>query len=351
MISKLLNILVRPAVLRRMKAIANIRPLEINIETTNACPSRCVFCPNSKISRSKIEMDLDLFNKICTNYYDIGGGSVGISSMQSDIFSDSMLMNRLEILRSKKDRFILHAVTMLAGATKLSDEELKTFLETFNHLDISIGGLCKEDYSLMFGINAFDAVVTQLFRIEEIINKNRLQIKLVLNFRTNTPEKVVSNKLLTKLRKTYTIGEIRTDYFSWGGIISQNDLPSGATLNVAENISSCIDCVVPWAALSVNADGLVVGCGCADWEGRHIIGDMNHQEIIEIWNGPQAIEFRTSFSRKNIPVLCNDCSLYFNIERAFGRIGLINYKPMDGCYYEVKNPLRTYIDNICRYFG
>lgn len=341
MFKRVVNCLARPIVLRHMMAIANARPIEINIETTTICPSRCVFCPNSKAPRSKAVMDMALFLNICEDYYGIGGGPVGISSMQSDIFSDTLLMERLEILQKFKDRFILHTATMLTGAAKLSDSELTVFLETFDCLDISMGGLNKEDYILMYGINAFDVVITQLSRIEEITNNNGMSIELALNFRTNTPEKILGSELLSRLRKTFIIREIRTDYFSWGGMITPSDLPAGATLQMADNSLIRKDCVVPWATLCVNADGSVVGCGCVDWEARHIIGDMNRQTINEIWSGQQAIEFRTSFSRQRIPPLCRDCSLYANIEHAFGRIGLINYKPQYGCYHEIKFPFNN----------
>jgi len=283
-------------------------------------------------------MNLECFTKICEDYYDIGGGAVGICSMQSDIFSDSLLLERLELLPKFKDRFILHTATMLTGATQLSDNELTTFLKTFDCLDISLGGLTKEDYRTMYGINAFDRVIAQLFRIEEIAKRKHMAIKLALNFRTNAPENIIGNEMLSRLRKTYIIREIRTDYFSWGGMITPSDLPPGAALQTVDNSFARKDCVVPWATLCINVDGSVVGCGCVDWEARHIIGDMNQETILEIWNGNRAKAFRTAFSQHDIPALCRDCALYSDIEHAFGRIGLINYKPRDGCYHEVKFP-------------
>ena len=284
---------------------------------------------------------MDIFNKICEDYYRIGGGAVGVCSMQSDIFSDSLLLERLVLLNKFKDRFILHTATMLTGASKLTDSELIAFLETFDCLDISIGGLNKEDYNLMYGINAFDIVIAQLYRVEELVKRNRMAIKLALNFRTNAPEKIIDSQMLSQLRKTYIIREIRTDYFSWGGMITQSDLPQGATLLTADNSLVRKDCVVPWATLCVNVDGSVVGCGCVDWGARHIIGDMNRQTINKIWSGKPAKGFRTSFSRQEIPALCMDCPLYVDIEKAFGRIGLLNYKPKDGCYHEVNFPFKN----------
>jgi radical SAM protein with 4Fe4S-binding SPASM domain len=144
--------------------------------------------------------------------------------------------------------------------------------------------------------------------------------------------------MLSRLRQTFTIREVRTEYFSWGGLITQHDLPPGAILKAADNSSARIDCVVPWSTLCVTVNGSVVGCGCVDWEARHQIGNMNRQTIKEIWDSNRAQEFRTSFSRGKIPAICRDCSLYADIEHAFGRIGLINYTPRDGCYHDAKFP-------------
>lgn len=321
-----------------MMPIVKARPIEINIETTSICPSRCIFCPNSKAPRDKAIMDMELFRAICDDYYGMGGGAVGVCSMQSDIFSDSLLMERLAMLKKFKDRFVLHTATMLTGAAKLSDIELTDFLLTFDRLDISLGGLSKEDYNLMYGINAFDTVFSQLIRIKEIVERNDMPIKLALNFRTNNPGKIIGNDMLSLLRQTYAIQEIRSDFFSWGGMIKPSDLPEGATLMTANNSARDKDCVVPWATMCVLVDGSVVGCGCVDWEARHVIGDMRLQTISEIWNCRQAVAFRTSFSRRDIPELCRNCALYADIEHSLGRIGLINYKPQDGCYHDVKLP-------------
>ena len=279
-------------------------------------------------------METGLFRKICEDYYALGGGSVGICSMQSDIFSDPLLQERLEILRQFKDRLSLHTATTLTGAAKLSDRELQMFLETFDFLDISIGGVCREDYQLMYGINSFDVVIDQLGRIENLAARHGVAIDMALNFRTNSPEKIAGSELLASLGNTFALREVRSDFFSWGGMITQADLPPGAVLMKLDHASVRKDCVAPWATLCINADGAAIGCGCVDWQARHVIGDMHRQTIREVWVGNRAQEFRTSFSRRDIPELCSDCALYTDIERAFGRLGLINYQPQDGDYHK-----------------
>jgi radical SAM protein with 4Fe4S-binding SPASM domain len=323
-------------IFKNMMTVANKRPIEINIETTNKCLSKCIFCPNSKLPKTKELMEMSLFKKICNDYYNLGGGQIGISSMQSDIFTDELLFERLDVLKNYKDKFILHTSTMLSGASRLSDSELTQVLESFDRIDISIGGLTESDYKEMFGINSFKKVLEQLIRIEKLINQRSIRTKLTLNFRTNNPDNIRKNELLGYLKKTYIIGEISNNFFSWGGIITQNDLPKGAIISPVNNQSEKIDCVVPWSSFCINANGSVIGCGCVDWQAQHVVGNLKDQSIMEIWKGDKAVDFRTAISNDKIPDLCKECSLYCNVENAFSRVGLINYRPSDGAYYYVK---------------
>jgi radical SAM protein with 4Fe4S-binding SPASM domain len=336
MVKQLINSMFKPMAFRHMMSIVNERPIDLNIETTNYCPSKCVFCPNSKSRRTKRLMDMDLFEKICADYYNIGGGAVGICSMQADIFSDDLLLERLKVLNKYRDKFKIYTVTMLAGASKLSDMEIINMFKLFSAIDISLGGWSKESYKSLYGIDAFDTVIGQLFRLAELKKKNRLSTQLGLQFRTNEIVKTTQSQLFAQLEESYTVKEILSNFSSWGGFIEQSDLPPGATLITSENTCCSVDCVVPWSVFSVNTDGLVTGCGCVDWEMKHPIGNMRYQGIKEIWNSIAAKQFRSSFSNKNIPEICRSCAVYTDIEHAFGRLVLVAYKPMYGNYYDVK---------------
>lgn len=321
--------------LAHMRGIAGWRPLDINVETTNFCPASCVFCPNSKGKRQRQMMDMALFEKVVEEFYRLGGGAVGISSMQSDIFSDAMLLDRLSRLQKYKDGFWLHTTTNLIGAKKLSDVELETFLSSFSFIEISIGGFSRDEYREMYGVDAFDVVYRQLSRISRIVRDKKLGVRLGVSIRTKNRDAFRNFDLPEELSDVYELREIKDKFFSWGGVITEADLPAGAKLDTAANTSQRGDCVVPWASLSVNVDGSVVGCGCVDWYSSHVIGDIKNQTIAEIWNSERANEFRKAFSRQQIPALCKDCTLYNPVDDTFSRKRLLHYKPTDGLYYAV----------------
>ena len=318
----------------RIMAIAQERPLDINIEISNFCAASCVFCPNSKVKRAKQSMTMELFKKVVDEYVELGGGGVGLSSMQSDLFSDKLLLERLRYLEKYKGRLYVYTTTYLVGASKLDDAQLEYFLRNVNSLQISLGGTDKDDYQEMYGINAFELVRDQLLRIKKIVENNNLDLRLSLYFRIADAAKVQSSSLVRELGSRFKMEEVRDSFFSWGGIISQDDLPAGAKLFKTDNTSKRTDCAATWASLSVGVDGTVVGCGCVDWNSRHPVGNVSSHSIKEVWQSKKALEFRQGFSSNNIPDLCKDCSLYYPIDAAFSRPDLSNYRPIDGLWYE-----------------
>jgi radical SAM protein with 4Fe4S-binding SPASM domain len=323
-----------PKILARMQELVAERPLDINIETSNFCAASCVFCPNSKAKRIKSNMDMTLFQKICDEYALMGGGALAISSMQSDLFSDKMLLDRLRYLQRFKGTFYIYATTFLVGASKLDDAELEFLLRVFDHLEISLGGPDKDNYRRMFGINAFDTVRAQLLRVKKLVEAKQLKVRLSLYFRTSNPKGILSSDLVRELGNTFSIANVLDSFFSWGGIIQQKDLPEGAKLLTADNSTRRSDCAVPSSSMSINVDGSVVGCGCVDWNSRHVVGNVSLHSLKEVWQSKQALEFRHAFSRNQVPGLCKDCSIYTPVEDAFSVPRLKDYNPIYGLYNE-----------------
>ena len=321
------------AIRDRILDIIAERPLDLNIETSNFCAASCVFCPNSKVKRHKTTMDMELFRKVIDDYVAIGGGALGVSSMQSDVFSDKLLLERIRYIAKHKASLYVYTTTFLAGASKFSDEDLTFILSNFDQFQISLGGTDKDQYRQMYGINAFDVVKRQLLRIAKLVRDNNLPVKLSLYFRTTDASTIMSSDLMKELGESYGVVEARDTFFSWGGIISQDDLPDGAKLQLVDNSQVRADCAVSMASLSVNVDGSIVGCGCVDWNAQHVIGNLTNNTIKEAWTARPAVEFRTAFSRGAVPDLCKDCSLYLSVDDAFGKRALKDYTPTDGLYY------------------
>lgn len=312
------------------------RPLDINIETINMCPLKCVFCCNRIYNREHVVMDNKLFEDIIKQYCDMGGGALGLSSMQSDFFSDPLLMDRMRIIKKYKKKYKkklwVYVTTPLISLKKYSDKELQYILRLFDCLQISVEGYDRESYQNMAGINGFDIVKEQLERVREIMEKNSLTIRIDICFRTYNKAKLKASKIYKEMKRVFNIYDVKDTFFSWFGTIKQEDLPKGAKVIFKYNDRKKVNCVNANVSLTVMADGKVVGCGCIDWLGKYIIGDCRKNTLEEIWRSPEAVEFRTAFEKGKVPSICHECGLYSPMTNMKNK-RLLKYKLSSGLFY------------------
>lgn len=318
---------------RRMLHMIKRRPLDINLETITMCPHKCIFCCNRIYKREYKVMDNTLFESIVKQYCRMGGGTIGIGSMQSDFFSDPLLMDRMQIINKYKKKLWLYSTTPLISCKKYNDEDLLYILRQFDYLQVSALGFDRESYWTMSGIDKFEAFEEQIRRVKKIIDDNSLKIRIGIHFRTCDREKLRISKFYREMNRKFYIEEVRDSFFSWFGTISQGDLPKGSRLKIICNSNRKANCVVPNATLAVEADGKVVGCGCIDWLEKYVIGDCRKESLEEIWRGIKALKFRYAFQRGKLPSICKECGLYAPIDKCMKKVSLLTYKSSDGVYY------------------
>lgn len=317
----------------RMKYIQKKRPIDINIETINWCPMKCRFCCNRLYDRKPKTMSIKLFHKICKDYYTIGGGVIGIGSMQSDFLADPLLMQRLEILNRYKKKLYIYSTTPLISLKKYNDDEVEKILSTFNLLQISVEGITAKDYKEMAGIDAFEVLQEQINRVYKIIKKKHLNIMVHLYFRTYDLNKLRKDAYYKKLTGMFVERDAKQIFFSWFGSIKQEDLPKGAKLYKKNNENKRENCNGANISLAVIPDGRVLGCGCIDWNATVVVGDMKKQSILEVWQGEESVNFRKSFERGKIPFICKECGLYAPEKNVFKLARFMTYKLTDGLFY------------------
>lgn len=315
-----------------MMQIIKRRPLDINIETINFCPLKCVFCCNRIYQRERIVMDNELFENIIKQYCDMGGGALGLSSMQSDFFSDPLVMDRMKIIKKYKKRLWVYITTPLISIKKYDDKKLLYILRLFNCLQISVEGYDEESYQNMAGVDGFDLVKEQLRRVKELTEKNALSTRIDICFRTYNKAKLKASGIYKEMSRSFNIFDIKDTFFSWFGTIQQQDLPKGAKVEYKYNGNKTVNCSNANTSLTVMADGKVVGCGCIDWLEKYVIGDCRENTLEEIWRSPEAVKFRTAFKRGKLPSICCECGLYSPVTNMKNK-RLLNYKPLNGLFY------------------
>lgn len=328
----ILKMLEEMAYIHMMQLIKK-RPLDINIETVNFCPFKCVFCCNRLYKKEYEVMSNALFEKIVGEYYGMGGGTIAIGSMQSDLFSDPLFMERMKIIKKYKKRLWLYTTTTLVTCKKYSDKELVYILRLFDYIQVSIEGYNKETYQKLAGIDGFDVLKEQLSRIKKIIKDNALTVKIGVYFRTYDKQRLLKSDFYKEINHMFFVDEVKDTFFSRCGVIRKEDLPEGAKLIYSYNHNKRVNCVVPNATLSVQANGKVLGCACIDWLEKYVIGDCNKNTLIEIWKGERSLKFRNAFKRGVLPSICQECGLYLPMNICLRSKKLLRYKSSNGLYY------------------
>ncbi len=326
-----------------MQHIMKKRPLDINVETVTMCPVKCAFCCNRLFKRDFVVMDHWLFEDIVRQYCDIGGGTIGIGSMQSDFLSDPMLMERVKTIYNYKKQLWVHSTTTLISCARYDDKELLQILKCFDYLVVSVPGYDQKSYLDMAGIDGFITFKEQLKRIKKLIVKNNLEVQVDIAFRTNNKHLLTKSEFYQEVKELFPIGDIKDSFFSWFGSVKKEDLPKGAKLIYRNNQKMQENCVVPNATLAIQANGKAVGCGCIDWLEKYVIGDTNKNTLKEIWTSPKAIKFRNAFQTrgggKRLPTICQECGLYISVRECLEKKELLGYKSKDGLYYCVKKKI------------
>jgi radical SAM protein with 4Fe4S-binding SPASM domain len=310
-------------ILRHMHRIIAQRPVQIATETYSLC--------NSQVSRQL--MSLELFEKICSEYAELGGGFLGFSPLLAEPLLDPLLLERIRMIRKHFPNIYPHMFTNGIALTEFSGDELIEMLTTLKIINVSIGGLNRVDYRIMFGVDRFNKVSESLNRLSKINQELESRCKLGLHIRTHRREAVINSPELGKFEKLGYKCYIAAGFSDWGGLVTEKDLPEGAKLIRKDNSKCITPCLIPMTNMMFMPDGRVLGCGCMDGKEETYVGHLGESSLQDIWKGNAYNNLRSSFRKGKLYPLCKTCSYYNNYEEVLSRPGLKNFEPSQ-CFYE-----------------
>lgn len=315
-------------ILEHMRSIIALRPIMLNLETYSVCNAKCVFCARRKLPQTKELMPLDLFKRICSEYKAMGGGYLGFSPLLADPLLDPFLLERIGIIRESFPTISAHLFTNGIALQKFSDDQLIEILTGLKYINISLGGLTKDSYKIMMGVDQFESVWESLGRLSRIKQKLGRACKLTLHIRTHRIREAMKSPALVKLRELgYDCDDIMNAFSSWDGLIKQEDLPEGATLIKRNNARCKIPCLIPMSYMTIMPDGRTLACGCIDAKESTRIGHLDSSTLMEIWQGSELKALRCSFTNGNLYPVCKHCGYYRNYKVIFSRAGFKNFDP------------------------
>ena len=265
-------------------------PEIVQIESTNICNAKCVFCPRDEMHRRQGVMSVPLFRKIVDEC-----AALGVTHVRLHNYGEAFLDRHLvEKVRYAKERGI-REVGMISNGSLITDKVARGMVEAgLDAINISVDAGGKEVFdSTRIGLN-YDKVVANIERLVRIRGElGKRRPKLILSF-VRQHNSADEQAFIEHWRHVADKIHI-TDLHNWAG-----------TLNQQSDVQ--YPCYRPWLTFTVLWDGRVALC-CADFDGHTILGDLNTSSIEAIWNGEAYRRVRKEHLESGGPDVCRSCDL------------------------------------------
>lgn len=302
------------------------RPLILKLETTNRCNALCNFCGYTKMKRNKQIMPMALFEKVVRDYASMGGGAIKLTPCAGELLTDPYLPDRFEILRRYEEIGNISFTTNLIAHKKLSDLQWMEILRDTYFLQVSLGGLDRNTYIKMFGVDKVETVIHGIERIISLKKKSRAKTVISLAFRTDRDDylNLVQNELSRFMQNGIYISNIAS-YGNWGGILNNKNTVNGIKVIAQGPKNTSIPCAVMVTALGILSSGAVTACSCCDMNGSFFpLGDAAENNLSELYTGNVRRNLLEKMVNSKLRV-CLNCSMYSRWDRLIDQ-GFINLR-------------------------
>jgi sulfatase maturation enzyme AslB (radical SAM superfamily) len=262
----------------------------VQIESTNLCNAKCVFCPRDEMHRRQGVMDLDLFKKIVDEC-----AALGITHVRVHNYGEPFLDKQLvEKVRYAKEKGIAE-VGMISNGSLITEPIARGMIEAgLDAINISVDAAGKDVFERTRVNLDYDTVIGNIRTLARLRQESgRTHPKLILSFvrQGNTADEQAFIDEWSQVADKVHI----TDLHNWAG-----------TLNTESDVR--YPCYRVWLTFTVLWDGRVSLC-CADFDGRHVLGDLRTSTIAQVWNSPAYRAVRRQHLESGGPEICRSCDL------------------------------------------
>jgi sulfatase maturation enzyme AslB (radical SAM superfamily) len=281
---------VRRLLLAAGRERAPILPEIVQIESTNICNAKCVFCPRDEMRRRQGVMSFDLFRKIVDECVELGITHVRLHNY-GEPFIDRRLVEKIRYAKRQG----IPEVGLISNGSLITDDVARGVIEAgLDAINISVDASGREVFeSTRLGLK-YDRVVANIERLVRIRGElGQRRPKLILSFvrQNNSADEQAFIEHWKQIADKIHV----TDLHNWAG-----------TLNRKSDVN--YPCYRPWLTFTVLWDGRVSLC-CADFDGRTVLGTLTTSTIREIWNAESYRHVRRLHLQSGGPEICRSCDL------------------------------------------
>ena len=265
-------------------------PEIVQIESTNICNARCVFCPRDEMKRRQGVMDEALYRKVVDDCVALGVRHVRLHNY-GEPFVDRHLTEKVAYAKQQG----IAEVGVISNGSLIDEQVALGVIEAcLDAINISVDASGREVFERTRVGLKYDKVIANVERIVRIKKElGRTHPKLILSFvrQDNSQEEQAFIEHWRGIADKIHV----TDLHNWAG-----------TLNHDSDVR--FPCYRQWLTFTVLWDGRVSLC-CADFDGRVVLGDMRTASIREVWEGEEYRKVRREHLESGGPAICRACDL------------------------------------------
>ena len=265
-------------------------PEIVQIETTNICNAKCVFCPRDAMTRRQGIMEDGLFRKIVDECAALGVRHVRLHNF-GEPFVDRGIAERIAYTKARG----IAEVGMISNGSLMSDEIARRIVRAgLDAINISVDASGKTVFEQTRIGLSYDRVIANIERLARVrAELGSHRPRLILSF-VRQSDSDEERAFIERWRPVADKVHV-TDLHNWAG-----------TLHRAAAVG--FPCYRQWLTFTVLWDGRVALC-CADFDGKVILGDMNASSMADIWNGEAYRRARRQHLKDGGPDICRSCDL------------------------------------------
>jgi MoaA/NifB/PqqE/SkfB family radical SAM enzyme len=265
-------------------------PEIVQIESTNMCNAKCVFCPRDEMHREEGIMNMELYRKIVDECAELAITHVRMHNY-GEAFLDRALVEKIGYAKQKG----IKEVGLISNGSLITERVARGIVDAgLDAINISVDASGREVFeSTRVGLN-YDKVIANIERLVRVrAEAGKRRPKLILSFvrQHNSADEQAFIEHWRNIADKIHI----TDLHNWAG-----------TLNTESDVN--YPCYRPWLTFTVLWDGRVSLC-CADFDGRTVLGDLSESSIRDIWNGDAYRAVRRQHLEHGGPDVCQSCDL------------------------------------------
>jgi radical SAM protein with 4Fe4S-binding SPASM domain len=289
----------KEAFLRKLESRQEVHefPPQVVIETTAACNLSCSHCGHGVMTRRKGHMSMPLFRKIVDEVAERAPHTEVWPTFYGEAF---LLEYRLFYMLEYAKKRNLTNLVLNTNGTRFTAEVAEWVIES--GLDV-----------IIFSLDGFSAPVFESIRVgarrDEVFRNVERLLEIKARQGVSHPRVEVQYSLMDS--NDHEVDAFREYWVARGADVKVREKLTWTGVVAAPNLGTSLHRIAcPWAlrTCAIHWNGDVVACA-VDYDGRYVAGNVSHNSIADIWNGPHRALQRLHLAHdfRHLPAPCRDC--------------------------------------------